>query len=125
MNQIETPTNLPAQGAGFLAAVRGVDGGKKPLSDAIYDSPEAAEASARRIIEDAAERNAFASAFIGIGFPFCFAVMMAVFSWFIVAVVVKDASHASVALLPAAIGLLSFGIFIRNLNKAMRDGLVR
>lgn len=51
MNEAKNaPSHLPAQGYGFLAARINGHGGKEALSDAIYDTPEEAEAGARSII---------------------------------------------------------------------------
>lgn len=51
MTQTQSPSYLPADGYGYLAATRDADGGKRPISDTIYDSPEEAEAGARSIVE--------------------------------------------------------------------------
>lgn len=48
MKKTQSPSHLPADGYGFLAAARDADGGKRPISDAIFDSPEEAEAGARK-----------------------------------------------------------------------------
>lgn len=47
MDDVGTPTSLPAQGYGFLPARLIAHGGTEVLSDVIYDTPEAAEDAAR------------------------------------------------------------------------------